>query len=511
MRKKIVFIAYIGSVLAGLIVCLVLSAGCESSPTPTSTPANLTAPEVAEKFVQQQDAIRDLSATVEITTEYYPPKDRFLIQKKDPYNYRIEFLISGSEATGTLVMTNGTDIWWYSPLTKTVRTTTHFDPNVTWFTQSDYQKMVKDLFEHHPHSYNLNMTDVGNNSYVMVFSALPGEPFHNLPNEFQNARVWIDADTWIAKRIEFYNAAWPSPMIIEYNDVRVNRGIPDTTFVFDPRNVPNPSEEFRHHDPVVFLMSLEDAYHILGPGLVVPGNVPEGYSYDGGYQMGDGTLELSLVNGKQWISYIDSPVIGKPYSEPFEGDTVEVAINGTTGVLKKGTDKNQLQWIKGGHSYMLTGMLDAREMVKMATSLVHVDDRLMQTLPQKGPQMAEPLTIAELTSIIMPESWIRSHNNSTTPGIIDIRLPAREFSETFIRSTQYPDFLVYRNTSANERVALYQIPKTMFALNNPDPAQVVMNHPESMFRYYPDLNAVFVDRCKYDQIPCPSGGAAAHA
>jgi len=507
MGNNTVFTGFLCSFLAaGLIFC----AGCVSTPTPTSTPENLTAPVIAEKFVHLQDTMQDLSATIEITTEYYPNKDMFLMQKKNPYNYRIEYLISGSEATGTLVITNGTVIWWYSPLTKTVRTTTHFDPNVTWFTQSDYQKMVKDLFEHHPHAYNLNMTDEGNNSYVIVFSALPGEPFHELPNEYQNARVWIDADTWIAKRIEFYNATWPSPMIIEYKDVRVNLGIPENTFVFDPRNVPNPPEEFRHHDPVEFLFSLEEAYHILGHGLVAPMYIPEGYSYDGGFQMGDGTLELSLVNGKLWISYIDSPVIGKPYSEPFEGDTVEVVINGNTGLLQRGKDKNQLQWIEDGHSYTITGMIDEREMMRMATSLAHVDDQLMKTLPQKGQQVAEPLTIAELTSIIMPESWIRSHNNSTTPGIIDIRLPAREFGETFVRSTQYPDFLVYHNTSAHERVALYQIPKTMFATNNPDPAQVVMNHPESMFRYYPELNAVFEDRCKYDQIPCPPGGADVH-
>ncbi len=319
--------------------------------------------------------------------------------------------------------------------------------------------MVKDLFEHHPHAYTLNMTDRGNNSYVMDFSALPKEPFSNLPNQYQNARVWIDADSWIAKRIEFYNTTWPLPMTVEYLDIHVNNGIPDNTFVFNPRNVPNPPEEFRHHDPVVFLSSLEEAWNILGPELVVPRYVPEGYSYAGGYQMGDGTLELSLVNGKQWISYLDSPVIGKPYSEPFEGDTIEVAINGTTGLLTRGTDKNQIQWITGGHSYILTGVLDERELMRMASSLVHVDDRLMQTLPQKGPRMAEPLTISELTSIIMPESWIRSHNNSTTPGIIDIRLPASEFAEMFVPDTRYPDFLVYRNTSANERVALYQIPK----------------------------------------------------
>ncbi|MCK9591622.1 MAG: DUF4367 domain-containing protein [Methanoregula sp.] len=504
MKKKIVFFAWTCSIFVGLIVCLIFSTGC------TSTHANLTAPEVAGKFIHQQDAIRDLVATVEISTEYTPPQDRFLVQKKDLYSHRIEFLLSGSEATGTLVITNGSVIWWYSPLTKTVSTTTHFDPNVTWFTQSDYQKIVKDLFVLHPHAYNLSRIDQANNSYVLVFSALPGEPFHDLPNEYQNARVWIDADTWIAKRIEFYNTQWPSPMIIEYKDVRVNSGISDSEFVFNPRNVPNPPEEFRHHDPVIFLFTLEDAYHTMGPELVVPGYVPEGFSYGGGYQMGDGTLELSLVNGKQWISYLDSPVIGKPHSEPFEGDSVEVVINGTIGLLKKGTDKNQLQWITGGHSYMLTGMAAEGEMMRMATSLVHVDDRLMQILPQKGLQVAEPLTIAELTSIIMPESWIISHNSSTTPGIIDIRLPVREFSETFVRSTQYPDFLVYRNTSSNERVALYQVPKTMFETNNPDPAQVVMNHPESMFRYYPDLNAVFVDRCKYHQIPCPSGGATSH-
>ena len=109
MRKEIIFTDFICSILAGLIVYLMLSAGCTS----TSIPENLTAAQVAEKFVQHQDTLQDLSATVEITTEYTPPKDRFLMQKKDLYNYRIEFLISGSEATGTLVMTNGTVIWWY--------------------------------------------------------------------------------------------------------------------------------------------------------------------------------------------------------------------------------------------------------------------------------------------------------------------------------------------------------------------------------------------------------------
>lgn len=365
----------------GIILCFLLTAGCILALAPASTPANLSATEIAEKFVHQQDTLQDLSATVEITTEYTPPKDRFLMQKKDPYNYRIEFLISGSEATGTLVMTNGTVIWWYSPLTKTVRTTTHFDPNVTWFTQSDYQKMVKDLFEYYPDAYTLIGIDRVNNSYVMVFSALPGEPFGDLPNKYQNARIWIDADSWIAKRIEFYNTTWPLPMTVEYRDIRVNRGIPDSEFVFNPRNVPNPPEEFRHHDPVVFLMSLEDAYHTAGPELVIPGYVPEGYSYDGGFQMGDGTISLSLVNEKQWISYLDSPVIGKPYSEPFEGDTVEVVINGTTGLLTRGTDKNQLQWITGRHSYILTGMLDEHELIKMATSLVHINDTVMKTLP----------------------------------------------------------------------------------------------------------------------------------
>lgn len=489
-----------------LIVCLALCAGCLSTPASTAIPANLTASQVAEKFIHEQDTLQDLSATIEITSEYTPNNDRFHMQKKDPDSYRIEYMVSGSEATGTLIQTNGSIIWWYSPLTKNVHITTHFDPNETYFTRRDFQKIVRVLFEQHPLTFNLTGIDRGNNSYVVVFSARPGDPFTTLPNNYQNARVGIDADTWIATRIELYNATWPSPVTVEYQDVRVNNGIPDSRFVFDPGNVPNPPEEFRHHDPVIFLSSLEDAYHILGPELVLPGHVPEGYSYAGGYQMGDGTLELSLVNGKQWISYIDSPVIGKSYTEPFAGETVEVAINGTVGLFTKGTDKNQLEWIRDGHAYSLTGMAEGDEMIRMAKSLVHVDDQLMKILPRNGIQAAEPLGVSELTSLIMPESWIRSRNNSTTPGIIDIRLSAREFSEMFVPSREYPAFLVYRNTSSHERVALYQVPKTMFASNNPDPNEVRLNHPESMFRYFPDMDAVWADRCKYEQVPCADTG-----
>jgi outer membrane lipoprotein-sorting protein len=500
MGKKFVIAGFTSGILVVLISCLLLSAGC------TSPPANLTAAEVAEKFVHQQDTMQDLDATIVITTAYTPPEDRFRMQKKGLHTYRVEYLNSGSEATGTLVITNGTVIWWYSPLTKTVRTTTHFDPEVTWFSQSDFQKMINNLFVNHPHAYTLETIDGANNSYVIVFSALPNEPFSGLPDNYQNARVWIDADTWIAKRIVFFNAEWPSPMTVEYENIRMNSGIPDSTFAFDPTNVPNPPQEFRHHDPVVFLFSLDEAYHVAGHDLVIPGHVPEGYSYSDGYQMGDGTLQLSLVNEKkQWIGYLDSPVIGKPYGEPFAGESTDVMVNGTMGTFQRGNDKNQLQWIEGGHAYTITGVLDESEMMRMATSLVHVNDTLMKTLPRKGEQAAQPLTIAELTSIIMPESWILSHNNSTTPGIIDIRLSSREFNETFVKDSRYPDFLVYYKTSTSERVVLYQVPAAMFALQNPDPAEVRMNHPESMFRYFPDLNAVFEDRCKYDQIPCPSG------
>src|SRR5208337_3637311 len=170
--------------------------------------------------------------------------------------------------------------------------------------------------------------------------------------------------------------------------------------------------------------------------------------------------------------YLDSPVIGKPFSEPFEGEPAEVMINGTIGRFQEGKDENQTQWIENRHAYTITGTPDKPEMLRMAGSLVHVNDQLMKTLPQKGVTLAEPLTASELTSIIMPESWILIHNRKTTPGIIDIRLPAQEFHESFANSTLYPDFLVYRNTSSNERVALFQIPKNMFEANNPDPAWI---------------------------------------
>jgi len=505
MRRHSIFTVFTGSIVAGLIVCFLLGAGC------TSVPANVTAPDIAGKFVHLQDTLQDFSATVDIAMESYPNKDSFLFQKKNPYSYRLEYLQSGSEPRGTLIITDGSVIWWYSPLTKNVHRTTHFDPSETYFTQRDYQKVVRDLFEQHPNAFNLSGIDSGNNSYVAEFSAQPGDPFTNLPGNYQNARVWIDMDTGIAKKIEFSANSGPAHFTVKYRDIRINSGIADSQFILDPRNVPNPPVEFHHHDPVIFLFELKDAYHVQGSALVVPGYVPEGYAYGGGSQTWDGTIHLSLVNGKQSISYLDSPVIGKPYTEQLAVRSIEVALNRSIGIFRNGTDTNQLEWIRDGHDYSLTGMVDKDKMIRMANSLVHVDDQLMKTLPQKEKQIAKPLGVSELTSLIMPESWIRSQNNSTTPGIIDIRMTASVFNETFIPSREYPAFLVHRNTSAHERVALYQIPKTMFALNNPDPNEVRLNHPESMFRYFPDLEAVWADRCKYEQIPCVDRGAAGNA
>lgn len=510
MKKEMVFTAFSFSILAGLIVCLVLGAGCVSDPTPQSPPENLAVPDIAGKFIHQQDTLQDFSATVDISTISYPNTDRFQVQKKNPFSYRLEYLQSGSEPRGTLIITDGSVIWWYSPLTKNVHRTTHFDPDETYFTRRDYQKMVRDLFNQHPHAFSLIRNDFGNNSYVVEFSAQPGDSFTNLPDNYQNARVWIDRDTWIAKKIELYNTSGPAPVSVEYRDIRVNSSIAGSQFILDPGKVPNPPVEFRHHDPVIFLFELKNAYNVQGSALVVPGYVPEGYAYSGGYLTWDGTIQLSLVNKKQSISYIDSPDIGKPHTAQLAVRTIKVALNRSVGMFRNGTDNNQLEWIRDGHAYSLTGMAGKDEMIRMANSLVHVNDSLMKTLPQKGIQIAKPLTPGELTSLIMPESWIRSHNNSTTPGIIDIRLPARVFREEFVTTPGYPDFLVWRNTCARERVALYQVPRTMFSVNNPDPNEVRLNHPESRFRYFENLTGVFLDRCRYDQIPCPQGEVTLH-
>lgn len=210
MGEKIVSVIITSSIIAGLLVCFMLGAGC------TSTPANLTAQDIAGKFVHQQDTLQDFSATVDIAMESYPNKDSFQFQKKNPYSYRLEYLRSGSEPRGTLIITDGSVIWWYSPLTKNVHRTTHFDPGETCFTRRDHQKMVRNLFEQHPYAYNLSSVDPSNNSYVVNFSAQPNDPFTNLPGNYQNARVWIDTETWIAKKIEFYNDSGPAPFTVEY-------------------------------------------------------------------------------------------------------------------------------------------------------------------------------------------------------------------------------------------------------------------------------------------------------
>ena len=489
-------------VLAGFI----LWAGCMSAP-----PAdNLTAPEIAGQYVQAQENIQDFSATAEITGATGQVMDRVQIQKKAPYDSRIEFLTPGSEANGTLVVTNGTVIWWYSPLPKTVRITRHFDPNATYFSGWDYPGMIALLFTKYPGSYMLNGTERRNNTYVVDFSAPAGEPFTVLPDNYQNARVWIDAGSWMPVRIVLYTETWPAPVTVEYRDIRVNSGIPDSVFVFDPDNVPNPPKEIRHHDPVLFLFSLEDAYHVMGSDLVIPGYFPAGYAYSGGYLMGDGTLQLSLVKDSDSIGYIDSPVVGRPYGEIVDGPVTEIPANGTIGEFRQGKDQNQLQWIKGGHAYTLTGRQDQKELVKMAGSLVEVNDTLMKTLPWNEPKMAEPLGITELTSIIMPESWLINHNTSATPGIVEIRLPAQEFSREFVNGTVYPDYLIYRSIAADERVVLYQIPNDMFRRDNPDPKYVSIDRPDSVFRSYPNLTAVFLDQCKHYKIPCPAGSVTAH-
>ncbi|MFA5332243.1 MAG: DUF4367 domain-containing protein [Methanoregula sp.] len=488
---------------AALLAFLIFIAGCTSTSS-----VGLTAQEIAGHYLKAQETMQDFSAIVEVTDSGGRLVDRVKIQTKKPHDSRIEFLIPGSEANGTLVLTNGTVIWWYSPLTKFVRTTRHFDPDETCFTRWDYPGMIGELFTHYPGSYTLNSTDRRNNTSIVDFSATTDNPFTVLPRNYQNVRVWIDTGTWMPVRIFLYNETGPSPVTIDYRDIRVNSSIHESTFVFDPENVPRPPQELRHHDPVIFLFSLDAAYNVMGNDLVIPGYIPEGFAYAGGYQMGDGTLQLSLVKNKESISYIDSPVVGRPHGEVIDGTVTEIPVNGTTGEFRQGKDRNQLEWIRAGHAYSLTGKQDREELVRMAESLVRVDDSLMKTLPWNPPKIAEPLGITEMTSIIMPESWVKNHNTSATPGVMDIRVSADEFSREFTNSTAYPDYRVYHNIAADDRVVLYQVPASMFERDNPDPAYVHINKPDSVFRSYPDLTAVFLAQCTVYRIPCPTGSVS---
>ena len=76
--------------------------------------------------------------------------------------------------------------------------------------------------------------------------------------------------------------------------------------------------------------------------------------------------------------------------------------------------------------------------MKMGIFLVHVDDRLMKTLPQKSEQAAQPLTEPEMVTIVISRQTYGRFSPADKPGILVVPVAYLDFTNNFTNTTLMP-------------------------------------------------------------------------
>ena len=357
---------------------LALTAGCIAGCMDTQK-ENLTADEISSQYIGHQEDVRDYSAVLSRTTGLMieiPVIQKIKITVKKPHCYRIEYLESPKQETGTLAISDGNNLWWYYPSVNQYQHTTVSDPAQTIFTELDYQTTISRILEENKASCIGEEVIDGDLTYILEI--IPDDPLKYSPALFSQVRVWIDSNSWMLKKTEFFYESDIPVIKAEYIDIQTNTDISDEICTFIPPNgaQQKPIPEMTGQITPLFAETPEQARDWFGEDLPVPSYLPDGYLFLYALHYGGPENRTSLIYGHEdgdEIHITQAPLRGRPCLEAVAGEATEVMVNGTPSNLTFGETENTLRWCSEEYSYCITGVVEEDEMLRMAASTLNGD------------------------------------------------------------------------------------------------------------------------------------------
>jgi len=246
-----------------------------------------------------------------------------------------------------------------------------------------------------------------------------------------------------------------------------------------------------HHPPAIFLYTLESAINVLGEPLLIPMELPPGYVYLGGSATSD-AVSLGMRKDTDNIRYVQvSPP--QPIGGTLTGVSVPVTFNGTEGQCTTEGDKRQLFWTDGTHDFYLIGSLSCDEFIRMAASLGPLTKETLEKVPWKDLEPATPLPQSEVLNLVFSRDWLDTHDTNPDPQIFEITMTVEDYNASFVPDSNDPDLLRHAAVRDEKPVALLNMPKDMFERFNDDPSLVKIHFPDSFFRFYDSMDALYED------------------
>jgi hypothetical protein len=247
-----------------------------------------------------------------------------------------------------------------------------------------------------------------------------------------------------------------------------------------------------HHPPTIFIFSLPDAIDVLGESVFIPTELPAGYAYGGGSANTEGVVSLGISNGSDGILYLQvSPP--RQVQGTISGSSIPISSNGIRGLCMTNGSQHQLSWSDETHDYYLSGTLPCGEYIRMAASLGPLNPETLEKVPWKELQPATPLPPSEILNLVFSREWLDSHDTNPDPQIFNVTMSSEDFNSSFSPDPVDPTLLRQKAVEDDKKVALFNMPKNMFAGFNDDSEKVKINFPDTFFRFYDSMDALHED------------------
>lgn len=358
-------------------VCLLLLSGCSGL---FSDGGDVDPVAVGERVDERLSSVSSLemtmTQTIETGNESRTVTARVLYERPDKFNVTY---LSGP-AGAARVVSNGSAIWSYNE-----------SRNEVWIDSEAETPTLRDLL--------LGTARLGSNATFEGNETLSGEDAVKLSYAVQDTemsmvlaggqdtsrladsmangsvrtRVWLDTDVWLPRKVHIENTAYSenSTITTRYEEFRINRGVPDARFAFDPPEDATITDRSRgrFRPPRNNTTSFE-TYAAVAANATVPvpdPTIPAAFSFREGITFDHSELrgvELTYRDDTRQIEVV-SVTDGGPFFD--QGETVPVGdVEGTYVEL---SNDRIVQWQCGETLYVVSGGTDRETLLEIARSV----------------------------------------------------------------------------------------------------------------------------------------------
>ncbi|AAM03652.1 TPA: outer membrane lipoprotein-sorting protein [Methanosarcina acetivorans] len=341
------------------------------------TEENLSAEEIATQMMDKQNSIQDYSYTMYMTSytegQVEEIESKFMFKK--PNKFKEIMTESGKDSQ--ITVSDGEISWSYNPDANTViKMKPSEDPGAQ---KGDYIYAINEFLD--DNNVTLLRTENVDGRATYLLNITPKEIHTDDDLKSKIIKIWVDKETWMPLRWEYYNADGNLTDKNEIRDLKVNTGIPDSEFKFE---IPDSAKIIDlGMIPPYEELSLEEARNNASFKILTPEYLPDGYKFN--YSIITNNSKYStdpeshyetveLVYAKEGASKRKHIILTETVYEnlsfyPTVINGTDIQINEIEGKCFSDEDTTRLIWRLGDINLLLGTPLEKNETLKIAESI----------------------------------------------------------------------------------------------------------------------------------------------